>query len=602
MKRRIEQRLRIARDGFLRQSLSPTPRGLRPHFDMILAPVPRLAHSQWDFGDMTSRALIDWLLIRQVLGPDAVDTTVESGLWRHLESFLHPETGLAFVPDHSVSPGGPYYYHMWDQGMMFHLLVLTLLSKSDAGPDRRLTLERIRRLQAGLQHKARRTVLHDRQGLPGLVADFSEVLWWPTDGFWDDATVFPSDRDFGAMHWIHFTFVAGLLLRPQAALAALTGEERDVKLAIELAGGFLCGFEEVRGSTSPMFDPGGRFKGHFHGAVTGLIGVVELGRYLLDHGDAAQGERLIALAIQVYRWIFDFTPGSNPNAACSCGYFPETIGYGPRAGVTGVTELCCTADVIELAAALAACHTLRSAWRGLADLWDDIERFTVNEVFHTQFTDPERLLPRLDRMRGVWAGFHSFPCDVAWYQTAAGVAKQIPELDLTEVPAVVPLLSAAGCCAYSGVRALCTAWKESVCTAPGRTEVRIVTSHEDANVEIQPLSEGGLSYRARGAHTLRVRLPARVDRRTVRFSGVASAVPDPASPWVELDLAAGTAGAVRWEIPVWTSAEKVGCINHVGAWPDLPANDTPRYRLQYRGNALVAIEPPGLAFPYLEGL
>ena len=53
MKRAIEQRLRRARDGFMRRALTPTPNGLRPHFDMALAPVPRLAHAQWDFGDVT---------------------------------------------------------------------------------------------------------------------------------------------------------------------------------------------------------------------------------------------------------------------------------------------------------------------------------------------------------------------------------------------------------------------------------------------------------------------------------------------------------------------------------------------------------------------
>ncbi len=58
MKLLIEQRLRLAREGFMRQAVSRLRDGVRPHFDNALAPVPKIAPAQWDCGDMTSRALI----------------------------------------------------------------------------------------------------------------------------------------------------------------------------------------------------------------------------------------------------------------------------------------------------------------------------------------------------------------------------------------------------------------------------------------------------------------------------------------------------------------------------------------------------------------
>ncbi len=444
------------------QSVSRTANGVRPHFDLQLAPVPHIRASQWDFGDMTSRALIAWQCVREVLGDAAGDPDLEAGLWQHLRSCLHPDTGLAFVPDHSDPAQGQYYYHMWDQGMVFYHLVQRF-HRGDAE-----ALPWIRRLQQGLIALARRDVLHDRQGIPGLVPDFSRVLWWPTDCFWNDANTPLPNRDFGKMHWTNFTPVAGVLLRPQAMLAGRTNDPNDLELALELAGGFLCGFQEQRGSTSPTFDEHGRFKGHFHGTITGVIGLVVLGRHLLGHGEPELGCRYVELAARVYRWAACDTI-SNPNRACSCGYFPETAGYGPRAGVSGVSELCCTADMIELACELAACADLDPQWTRLADLWSDVERFTINQVFQSQFTDPARLRARLpdtdadhalERLRGSWIGLRSFPNDLGWYRRTDGIAVTVPQEQAAQSSRpIVACLIPAGCCAYSAVRALAAAWR-----------------------------------------------------------------------------------------------------------------------------------------------
>jgi len=563
----IEQRLRLARDGFMRQALSRVRDGIRPHFDNALAPVPKIAPSQWDCGDTTSRALIAWLRVRQMLGDPAVDPEVESGLWQYLQTFIHPETGLVYCPDHSDPKTSGYYYHLWDQGMFFQYLVLRLQHLS---AEREQTLARIRRLQKGLFRIARHSVLHDRQGIPGLVPDFATAIWWETDCYWNDSPKLPA-RDFGKMHWTGFTLTGALALYAQARLLEITRDPQDRQLAQELAHGYLCGFEQSRGSRSPMFDDAGRFQGHFHSAVTGLVGLVTFARDLLAHGDAALGEKYIDLAIRAYRWIFDAS--TNPSPACSCGYFPETAMFGPRNGISGMNEVCGTADMLELAAALAGCHSLRLQWRALADLWDDIERFTVNDLFHTQFTKPERLpgdAATLNRLRGAWISSRSFPSDLGLYRTG-GEPPQLP---------------VAGCCGYSGIRALYTAWTEAVTTEGDVTEVRIVTEHEDANVVITPRATGGLRYRAKRDHQLRVRAP-----RAVAPDG-----------WITRTPRAGEADEIAWDKPRWSTREKCGSFNIGGAWPALAENETPTYALTYEGNHLVRIDPSGLKYPFLEGL
>lgn len=595
MKNIIRERVLLARDGFMSQTVDPVDTGMRTAFDCVLLPQPKIRHTQWDHGDTTSRALLAWQYVREITGDTQIGREIEEGLWRHDLSLLHPETGLAFVPEHSDAANGQYYYHLWDQGRVLTTLATRLRTSWGDVVERERLLVLIRRMQAGMTHLASRTVLPD-----GEVA-----LTWGSDAFWNDSTVLPTDRDFGDQNWVGWCLVASQLIEPQAMLAAVTGDEQDFDLALMAARGFLAGFEERRHSTAPMFAADGHFRGHFHSAVSGLLGLVKLSRLLWDRNETGQAKEWIDLIVNAYRWIFDAK--NNVNPGCSCGYFPETASETPHA----CSELCCVADMVELAAELAQCASLDPRWAGLSDLWDDVERFTRNEIFKMQFTSLDRLLPHtadpatardiLSRLLGTWGSCRSFLPDAGMYPGRAGVQLNMPQ---AAAPATddTPMLTTGGCCAYSGVRALYTAWKEAVTTEERVTTVRISSRHEDPNVVLRPLAEGGIQFHARRDHTLRIRIPSRVRADDVRVEG--SQVQEWSSDhrWLSLMLRADDKGIIQWPVVEWSTREVAGPLNHLGLWPDTPHNERLSCILDYRGNELICIRPAGKKLPYIRGL
>ena len=593
MKTTIADRVLLARDGFMMQTVDAVPTGMRPAFDCVLLPQPRIRHTQWDHGDTTSRALLAWLYVREITGDMETGRELEAGLRRHLQSVLHPQTGLAYVPEHSDIPDGRYYYHLWDQGRALTYLAARLRVSPPC--ERAHLLALIRKLQSGLRHIATATKL------PGG----ETALTWASDAFWNDSTTFPADRDFGDQNWIGWCLVASQLIEPQALLAEITGDPQDLDFAMETARGFLAGFEERRLSTSPMFATDGHFRGHFHSAVSGLLGLVKLSRLLWSRGETARATEWIDLAVRAYGWIFD--PQRNVNSGCSCGWFPETAADTPHK----CSELCCVADMVELAAELAQCATLDPRWASLSDLWDDVERFTRNEIFKMQFTVMDRLLPHaadqssapatLSRLIGTWGSCRSFLPDAGMYPGREGAQINMPEA-ATPATDNTPTLTSGGCCAYSGVRALHAAWKFSVLTSGTETVVRISGRHEDANVAIEQLQGGGIGVQAILDHTLRVRIPSRVVSGSVVVNGPGAPEWSTDKRWLALNLRAGQQGSIQWPVPEWSVSEVAGPLNHMGLWPGTDRDERLTCISTYRGNELVHITPNAIKLPYIDGL
>lgn len=599
----IRNRVRLARDGFMSRCVDTVPTGCRPHLVCELLPVPLVALSQWDHADCTSRALRAWHCVREITDASPAGRPVEAGLWAHLQSVINPETGLACVPEYSHVPAGPHYYHTWDQGRLFDYLVLRW-SEIAQTPDEKADLfARIRRLQGTLISLSS----SQRQ------EDGNLARWWPAEVYYDDAPQ-PETGNCGPHDFRDWCIGCSQFLPPQVRLAVLTGEPADLKLALEMARGFLAGYEHRRGSTAPMFAADGRFYGHFHGAVSGLDGVVQLACHLYRRGETALATEWIELAVRVYRWIFDPARNVNPGSACGC--FPESARDEPHM----TSELCCTADMIEFAMHLAECAALHPRWAALADLWDDAERFIRNEVFKTQVTEVGRLaalavrppamtpgeaLATLRRQEGIWIFGRQFLHDllkmqrpetlhsVPWLVQAAaegGDAKR------------VPVLSSGGCCAYSGVRALHAVWRHAVTVAPAAVEMRIPTSFDNGILCVTTLpGEAGLRIRARGSRRLRVRIPRHVEN-------VAVDAPDTAAGWsgdrrwLTLDLAAGSEATVTWQPRDWTAVETFGPLNADGVVPGVAPDERVRCTLRYRGAEVVRVEPGHAAMPFERGL
>lgn len=603
MRELVQERIVLARDGFMTQTVDRVPTGYRPTFDCALLPQPILRHTQWDHGDVTSRALTAWHCVREITGDHDTGREIEEGLWQHLQSVLHPQTGMAFVPEHSDSAGGHYYYHMWDQGRTMGYLVLRLKSPFTPAAERDTLRQRVRRLQQGVLAVA------NKHRLP----DGTEALAWPLDVFWNRTPGLPEGREFGDQNWFGFCIATSQLLGPQVELAEWTGEAGDLDLAMQIARGFLAGLEQRRGSTMPMFGPDGAFRGHWHGAISGVDGLVKLARYLWRLGETPLAQEWIELAARVYHWIFDRERNVNPVA--SCGLCPESASDQPWSS----SELCCTADLIELITDLGPCAALRPEWSELADTWDVLERAARNELLNMQFTQPEKLVPhllltsglseaearaRLSRMIGLWNGSRSYLNDLGYFMGSDPLERNLPALaNHPGLGSDTPALGSGGCCAYSGVRGLYAVWKHAVVQCGDGTEVRVPMSHRDANVTLEGAEEGVLRFSGHRKCWLRIRRPTRVAPEAISISGAPAPVTwSDDKRWLTLSLEPGDTGELRWPLIEWQTHEVAGPTNNLGILAGLKPEDRLECQLTYRGNTVVGVEPAPLRFPYQEGL
>jgi len=326
----LKDRAQYAMEGFMCGNPEEVSDGHRTYFGLVPFPEPRAEHIQWDDGDGTARALDAWLYLRRITGDCETGREIEEGQWRYLRHLLHPRTGLVYVADLSVPKGDGYYYHLWDQGRTLRHLVNRYGWPFTSDIERTQLESMIVSMIDGLKHLSTTRRLED--GTP--------AVYWTQEVFRDDTPASKSS-DYG------FTIGSAQMLDPATQWAGITRSEKDLQWAIQLANGFVAGLENRRDSTTPMFGASGAFFGHFHCAVSGLVGLVHLARALILQKQQALGRTYLDIAIKAYQWIFS---EENRNRGSSHGWFPESS----LRGQSNISEICCTADMIELAAALAS--------------------------------------------------------------------------------------------------------------------------------------------------------------------------------------------------------------------------------------------------------
>jgi hypothetical protein len=574
-----------ALQGFMSQQPDSTPRGHRVFFSTRLLPKQEFEHVQWDDGDGTARGLDAWWMLRAMTGDAQTGRDVEQGQWRYLQSLLHPETGLVFVGDHCGREPGKYYYHLWDQGRTMRYLVHRYRRLADTEEERAKISTLIERMIRGLRHLST-----DRKLASGEVATSFE-----RDAYWNDQPV-PA-IDLGPTNWQGWCIGCAQILEPQAMWARLTREERDLEWACQLAAGFMAGLERRRESQVPMFAENGAFYGHYHCVASGLVGMVKVGRLLYERQQLSRGRRYLELARRAYQWMV--AGSNNLNRVCSCGYAPENSG----SSLCGGSELCTTADVIELAATLAACAELEPDLAAWVDLWDDVERYTRNEVMRLQLFDPEATVRRVmgegfsctaaaqsvfRRFRGGWAASRTYPNDLV-----SLVAAKVPEGQPAQFS---PNMEVGACCLYSGPRALYACWHGAAQHQDSETRIRIGIDYRDDHVIMTPLAQGRLLVECRSERSLAIRPPTRVDHASLAAEADGRKLSITWSSdqcWMRLpSVPAGTKVEIRWTPAEWTTREAVGPINQ-GQLPSQPVGQRPEFEFRYRDNVLMSLKPAG---------
>jgi hypothetical protein len=388
---------RAAMTGFMMkcpEAVPGHPELRRASFGCMLLPVPSVGHAQWDWGDCTSRAVEAWFWAREMTGDAEFGREMERGQQAALFSILTPDAGMPCVPELSRPDQHVYYYQMWDQGRTLRALVHWWQIEGDA--NRRRDLQQgIEKMTASLRSRAK----HGRD------SRFGEYAVYPHDSSTGDR---PGDE--------LMCMRGGQLIEPLAVYWAATGEPAVRSFLDELVAGVLSGREgegypDAGQRSLFTFAENGAFNGHFHVHASTALGIARLGAAMCRRNEPERGLQLLRWAKRVYDWTLS---PENVNAGSTWGWFPENMATGNQLA-REISEICCVADMIEFAVVLADASELDDSLAGWDELWDHVERYTINSIVPTQFfvTDAyRRALDEVARLRAaVDNGYVCFEMD-----------------------------------------------------------------------------------------------------------------------------------------------------------------------------------------------
>ncbi len=354
-------------------------------------------------------------------------------------------------------------------------------------------------------------------------------------------------------------FLSGFMIKSLMASVRVLHDESALKLA---------GHQVQKVFVeSPLFSPDNTFRhgGHMHGNLRTLVGAAD---YALYTGDPVLFSRVDAL----YRYV--------RSESTSFGFLPEVIG---RQGDVVATETCALMDYVGLAVTLAN--------HGHPEYWGDVERVVRNQLAESQATglpwlksaagqaDTEQFtwrdLPA--RLAGGYAGWSSPTHFLATCETLHWGG---PELrGKTRV--------FQNCCGGSGTHGFFIAWKNAASFENGTLSVHLHFDKLLPQAEIrgyQPF-RGQLAIKLKADSAVRVRIPDFVDPATLKVETGGAAVP--VKVWGNYaELGRHRRDTVlKISYPLASRTEEVQIGN--------PGFRHYRYRVHWRGDTVIAMEPLG---------
>lgn len=586
----VLKRAKVAMENFMTNNVTETEYGLREHFTISILPKPDAFHQQWDDGDGTSRALDSWIFTRLITHDFDTSKDIEEGQYAYFKSLFNKDTGMVCVHDHSYPNKESYYYHMWDQGRALrHLVNRVDLLKDDT----KETADAITALINGCLSFSKTQTGKD-----------GEVLrYWETDTFYNGKPLIRGTPGFGTCNYIDFSAVNSQLLEPVVRWAELTGEEKYYSLAKELADGFLAGIEKRRESTSPFFGEDGSFYGHVHCMTSGITGLVHLAMLAHKNGEKQLVKKYADISCKAYEWVLK---EDNIVRASSCGWTSEN--YGSDYPVQ--SELCCCADMIELASAIALLAETVKDYEKYEHLWEDVDRYTINELFNTQIIHPEKIRnlagevkKELDRIEkyyiGAWIFGHAYLHDMTnSLVEESSIGEIIDKKDKGKIR-----LSVGGCCMYSGVRGFWAYWNAMVKADQNNLYIRFAGRHKNHLADIYEKENGGMKIFALKNFKLTVRIPSFAKEKTleVLVNGKEKTVKI-INNKISLEVLADEQVEISWKNLSWEITEILGPLNN-GSIKALEKGERPTYHLKYNGNKLVDVSYMDEAIlPYIHGI
>ncbi len=573
----VKDRAQRCIEGFLLKSsrqLPGTDNHYRPPFSCSLLPNVSILYGQgmmarWECGDLTSRAILAWLSMREITGDMTTGRKVEAGQRSFLLSIINPDTGLVFIPELSDQNKGNYKYHSWDQSRTLRALV-RWFQTTPAERDKIKPL--IARMIQGLDE------FSDIRGTDKIWGPYA---CWSADEF--DHEHNPVPHPFSKEAYPNIGELipdpAGSCIEGLVMYAELTDDAKAVDLAVRFTNGELGQHRADKFSPDQKkfsgFSSDGSFAGHLHSKTTTLIGIVKLARYLAVHNKLDESIKYLRQVKKSYDWML---ANNNPTRGSRIGWFPER----PR---VGSSETCGTADMVELAAAMASCAPISPEFYNWAGLSDDVESITVNLIAHMQI----RNTPEFKKLLNVHLG-----------NSSADQQKLLDKLDGTWPSCVLPndlaigdnpTIPLSGCCQYAGVRALYSGWHNAMIYDDGKLRVNyfLNRSSQEAEMKTSMPEKGNAEIILRKSADVFIRVPGWLDCEDMlltidgRKINIAKRL-DQTKHYIKVGRCPPrTSINISFPLKEYITTENIAGI---------------KYTMTWRGNYIVKMDPAGRHFPF----
>jgi hypothetical protein len=298
---------------------------------------------------------------------------------------------------------------------------------------------------------------------------------------------------------------------------------------------------------SGTFDEQGHYKGHTHsgGILTAIAGIL---RWAINRNDTEVIQRMQNASDHTLKY------------SSSWGWVPD--GLGQETGAC--CETCTLQDALH-AAILLGRHVD-------AKYYNFVERCVRNQLLENQILKPELLLGDkqdtqvAQALYGSWAS-HALPNSLDSATT-----------------------SVEGCCLGAGIRALCLAWEAAIEKQGATVSVNLAISRNSPWCEVigyQPY-QGRIDIIRHDDSPIQVRLPAWVNSEAVRVCRKGQPLACELTQQHYVMLGAGPAGEQISIMYPLRQIEISETVNQV------------EYRVRWRGDTVVGIEPQGVRYPLFE--
>lgn len=436
------------------------------------------------------------------------------------------------------------FAEVWSEGRM--LIALSMLAQIDKDP---IWIETGKRKVDTLL-----SMMREKDGIHFL---------WSNRYFQDDPV--PDNPDIPA--GFHQIYILGALGQGSGLFYRVTGYQPALTLCEHLA---TWGMKRVFNNADGRYE-----KIHFHHGLYALMG-------LCEYGIATGNREVLERVDACYRW--KKTLGDS-----LIGFFPEAVPgtdwYLGRKGNT--VEICEVADMVWLA--------LKLTQAGIADYWDDVDRWTRNmysegqilsadflddipdgyfnpEPHNYQHASEDRIAERM--VGGFWG----------WMRANEG-------LDVHQTPQGSKLTSHGimHCCTANGSRTLYPVWQNTITKDGDMVYVNLLLNRVSKWLDVASFLpvEGKVTLHIKDAAKVALRLPEWCEKKnvTVKINGD-QAKTTTIGQYVHIYLLKPQdTVTLKFDLPERIIHRVIG---------EMP------YKLTLRGANVVAIDPQGVAYPLFQ--